>query len=519
MTKAGILIVEDENIIALDIKRSLLNLGYDVVGTAASGEDAIIKAEQSRPDLVLIDIMLKGEMDGIEAAEEMRMRFDIPLVFLTAYANDTVLERAKVIQPFGYILKPFRENELHTNIEIALYRHEMEKQLREREAEIWRASKLEAIGILAGGIAHDFNNILTVILGNISLAMMDNEASPMHERLIDAEKACLQAQTLARQLLTFARGGAPIKEIISLAKLVSEICSFASRGSNVKCEISFPDSLWGVSADPGLLGQVFQNIVINAIQAMPIGGIIEVRGENLVVEANSSLPLDPGKYVNISVQDYGIGIPAEYLARIFDPYFTTKQTGSGLGLATAYSIVQHHKGHIGVKSKLGAGSIFQVYLTAAEQKTSEPLAEERTVLKGQGKILVMDDEEMVRELLGNMLEQLGYKVIFAKHGFEALDLFSSEQDFGEGFDAVILDLTIPGGMGGKAAMEKLLKIDPQVKAIVSSGYSEDPIMAEFARYGFSGVIAKPYKVSQLSKLLHEIIGKGKKKISCMVENE
>jgi two-component system cell cycle sensor histidine kinase/response regulator CckA len=510
MTKAGILIVEDENIIALDIKRSLLNLGYNVVGTAASGEDAIIKAEQSHPDLVLMDIMLKGEIDGIEAAEQMRRRFDIPLVFLTAYASDTVLERAKIIQPFGYILKPFRENELHTNIEMALYRHEMEKQLREREAEIWRASKLEAIGILAGGIAHDFNNILTVILGNISLAMLDTEGTPAHERLIDAERACLHAQTLARQLLTFARGGAPIKELISLVKLVTETCSFASRGSNVRCETSFPDSLWAVNADPGLLGQVFQNLIINAIQAMPTGGIIEVRGEDLEVEAESSLPLDPGKYVKISVKDHGIGIPDEYLPRIFDPYFTTKQTGSGLGMATAYSIVKHHKGHIGVESRLGEGSVFQVYLPADEQEMIEPPIDERTLIAGRGKILVMDDEEMVRELLDNMLGHLGYKAIFARHGFEALDLFSKAQDSGEGFDAAILDLTIPGGMGGKAAMEKLLKIDPQVKVIASSGYSEDPIMAEFAKYGFSGVIAKPYKISELSKVLHEIIGKGNK---------
>jgi signal transduction histidine kinase len=510
MTKAGILIVEDENIIALDIKRSCLNLGYDVVGTAASGADALDKAEQSHPDLVLMDIMLKGEMDGIEAAELMQRRFDIPLIFLTAYANDTVLERAKIIQPCGYILKPFRENELHTNIEIALYRHEVEKQLRKREAEVWRASKLEAIGILAGGIAHDFNNILTVILGNISLAMLDTEGSPAHERLIQTERACLQAQTLSQQLLTFARGGAPIKELISVAKLVRETCSFASRGSNVKCEINFPDNPLTVNADPGLLGQVFQNLVINASQAMPSGGIIVVQGENLVVEAQNSLPLDSGKYVKISFQDCGVGIPEEYFARIFDPYFTTKQSGSGLGLATAYSIVKHHKGHIEVKSRLGEGSVFQVYLPAAEQEVIESPIDERTVIKGQGKILVMDDDEMVRDLLANMLDQLGYEVTLAQNGFEALDLFSSAREFGEGFDVLILDLTIPGGMGGITVMEKLLKTDPQVKAIASSGYSEHPIMAEFAVYGFSGVLAKPYKISQLSKVLHEIIVKGKR---------
>jgi CheY-like chemotaxis protein len=240
---------------------------------------------------------------------------------------------------------------------------------------------------------------------------------------------------------------------------------------------------------------------------MPTGGIIEVQGENLVLEAKSSLPLNAGKYVKISVQDHGIGIQEEYLTSIFDPYFTTKQMGSGLGMATAYSIVKHHKGHIGVESKFGKGSIFQVYLPAADQEVIEPTIDEGTVINGQGKILVMDDEAMVQELLDNMLGRLGYKVIFARNGLEALDLFSQAHESGGGFDAVILDLTIPGGMGGKAAMEKFLKIDPEVRAIVSSGYSEAPIMADYAKYGFKGVIAKPYKISQLSKVLHEIIGK------------
>jgi PAS domain S-box-containing protein len=376
------------------------------------------------------------------------------------------------------------------------------------EAKLVHALKMEAIGTLAGGIAHDFNNILSAIIGNISLALLDQDEGFSRERLTEAERACLRAQMLARQLLTFAKGGAPIKKLLSVEKLVTESVSFASSGSNVRCKFSFQDNLWAVEADPGQIGQVAQNLVINAIQAMPAGGTIEVRGENLVVEVHSNLPLDAGKYVKITMQDQGIGIPEEYLSKIFDPYFTTKQTGSGLGLATAYAIVKNHRGHIGVESRLGGGTIFQIYLPAAEQGIVESLKDDRKVIKGQGKILVMDDDAGVRDMLVIMLQNLGYEAHCTEDGEEAIKLYKEALDVHQPFAVVILDLTVPGGTGGKEAIKALLKIDPQVKAIVSSGYSEDPIMAEFSAYGFSGVITKPYGVSELSKLLNTLIGKG-----------
>ncbi len=377
---------------------------------------------------------------------------------------------------------------------------------KKNEIERLRLSKLESLATLAGGIAHDFNNILTAIMGNISLAIIDlRENEYIGSILNEAEKACIQAQTLARQLLTFAKGGAPIKELISLAKKVTETGFFASRGSNVKCEFVFPADLWGVEADPGQISQVFQNLIINAIQAMPAGGTIRVRGENLAVRPGSDLPLDPGNYVKASIHDQGIGIPADYLPRIFDPYFSTKQKGSGLGLATSYSIVQNHHGHIAVESQLGAGTTVHVYLPATAQSKIEPLPEKLKAVTGHGKILVMDDEEIVRQTLSKLLGYLGYEVMFARDGDEAIEQFIQAREGGQEFDAVILDLTVPGGMGGKAAIEKLLRIDPQVKAIVSSGYSDDPIMANFTEYGFSGVIAKPYRVVELSKVLHRVL--------------
>ena len=290
------------------------------------------------------------------------------------------------------------------------------------EVERQRFSKLEAIGTLAGGIAHDFNNILTAIIGNISLARLDLDLKGQaRERLAEAERACQQAQNLSRQLLTFSKGGAPIKKITSVKEIAIESATFACRGSRVNYQTSLPDDLWAVEADPGQISQVFHNLVINAIQAMPSGGIVRILGENLVVEAGNEWAIEAGRYVKISIQDEGIGISAGHLSKIFDPYFTTKQTGSGLGLATAYSIIKNHHGHISVESKIEKGTTFTVYLPASDQQVIQPPQEDRELLSGKGKILVMDDEAMVREVLGKMLRTMGFEVNLAETGLKPLN--------------------------------------------------------------------------------------------------
>ena len=381
-----------------------------------------------------------------------------------------------------------------------------ERKIFEEERLIF--SKMESLGVLAGGIAHDFNNILTVILGNINLAMLDLPVEyGGQEILTEAEKACFQAQNLARQLLTFAKGGAPIKELVAIEPLIRESVTFACRGSAVRGEFTLPDNLWALEVDPGQINQVFQNLIINAIQAMPGGGTIKIQAENLVLAAESDLPLSAGRYVKISLQDQGGGMPAGYLAKIFDPYFTTKQKGSGLGLATSYFIIKNHHGHIAVESKLGVGTTFTIYLPAVDRKISRPPEVKMKLFSGKGKILVMDDEDLVREVVGKMVVYLGYEANLARDGAEAISIFAEAQKSGQPFDAVILDLTVPGGMGGKEAMENLLKIDPKVKAIASSGYSDDPVMAEFHKYGFSAIIPKPYRVMEAGKILHDIIAK------------
>jgi PAS domain S-box-containing protein len=374
------------------------------------------------------------------------------------------------------------------------------------EEELLKARKLESLGVLAGGIAHDFNNLLTAILGNVSLAkMLVDPHERIAEFLTKAEAACQQATTLTQQLLTFAKGGAPVRQTASITDLITESADFALRGSSVRCVYSFADDLWPVEVDQGQVHQVLHNVLINANQAMPHGGIIRVRAENFSVGAGCPLPLRQGRYIKIAVSDQGCGIPAEHLPKIFDPYFTTKERGSGLGLAIAYAVVTKHEGYITGESEVGAGTTFSIYLPASHNVFSTRQDGEARPLGGQGKILVMDDESIVRELVSDMLTSLGYEVVAACDGTEALALYQSAKETGQPFTAVILDVTIPGGMGGKEAITALWAIDPQVKAIVSSGYSDDPMMADFKQYGFSGVVAKPYTVQGLSDILQRVM--------------
>jgi len=373
------------------------------------------------------------------------------------------------------------------------------------EEELLQAQKLESLGILAGGIAHDFNNILTAIIGNISLMKGSPSLDDIHQGFEEMEKACFRARDLTQQLLTFAKGGQPVKRTVSISELIRECTVFALRGADVQAEFLLPKDLWAVRVDEGQISQVINNLVINADQAMPAGGIVRISAENVELGATAALPLPGGRYIKLSIADEGGGISKEHLPKIFDPYFTTKRVGSGLGLTSAYSIIKKHDGLITVASELGAGTTFHIYLPASHRKPSRKSREALQVIPGEGRILVMDDEVAVRTVLEKMLANLGYEVDFASDGEEALEIFTRRRAAGEKFAALILDLTVPGGMGGKAVLESILKIDPGVKAIVSSGYFEDPIMAQYQEHGFSGVIAKPYKISQLSEILHKVI--------------
>jgi two-component system cell cycle sensor histidine kinase/response regulator CckA len=380
------------------------------------------------------------------------------------------------------------------------------------EEEQSRMQKLESVGILAGGIAHDFNNILTAILGNISLARM--EIPPGNEvgnALQEAEKASMRAKDLTQQLLTFARGGAPVRKLTSVEELIRETAAFTLRGSNVQCQFSLPAELWQVNIDTGQISQVISNLVINARQSMPMGGSIQIAAENITLtkeqSLGKSLPLEQGDYLRITVIDHGTGISSAHLDRIFDPYFTTKQTGSGLGLATSYSIVRNHGGYISVESKVDDGSKFYVYLPASREK-ARPVDSRKDAIEVsvKGKVLVMDDEQVVREVAGRMLQKIGFaQVEYAADGAEAIARYQAARDAGHGFALVVLDLTVPGGMGGREVMKRLTEIDPAVKAIVSSGYADESIIAEYAKYGFKGIVPKPYTLEQMREAVVKVL--------------
>jgi signal transduction histidine kinase/CheY-like chemotaxis protein len=387
------------------------------------------------------------------------------------------------------------------------------------QAELLRARQIESLGTLAGSIAHDFGNLLTAVLANVGLAQMrvrgsagtsDGEPGSEHpadEPLEAAEKAVLMARDLTQQLLTFAKGGAPVRRATSLGGLIQDSVSFALSGSNVKCEVELPDDLWAAEVDQNQIGQVMSNLIINADEAMPGGGTVVVRGENVMVGARDHGAVSEGEYVKISVQDAGRGIPREEIGRVFEPYFTSKERGSGLGLTTVHSIVSKHGGHVSLESELGAGTTVEFYLPASRQAVlSERDAGERPIA-GSGKVLVMDDEEVVREAAGRILEALGYEAHFARDGEEAIELYRAAREGGESFDAVIVDATVPGGMGGGEAIGKLLEADPGVRAIVSTGYSNDPLMTRFEEHGFKGAIPKPYGARELGEVLHVVLAR------------
>ncbi len=379
-------------------------------------------------------------------------------------------------------------------------------ELKELENTMIRAKNLESLGILAGGIAHDFNNYLTAILGNIEIAKMKcGGKTELCDLLSKVESATVDAKNLTMELLTFAKGDTNLKKITSIVDLIKETSHFILSGSNVMANLEVDDNLWNAVVDKGQIKNVISNLLINAEQAMPEGGIVSIVANNVILSGSEGIPLSPGKYIKIEIIDEGKGIPEEIIDNIFDPYFTTKKMGSGLGLATAHSIIKNHNGFISVKSEIDKGTKFTIYLPATEQIIKERKTVFNKKTDASAKILVMDDEEMIREVVGEMLKIIGYEADFAKDGEEAIAKYSNELNKGKGYDAVLLDLTIPGGMGGKEAVAKLLEIDPNAKCVIVSGYSTDVIINEYRKYGFKNVILKPFRMDELKSVLKEVL--------------
>ena len=376
------------------------------------------------------------------------------------------------------------------------------------ESELLQIEKLQSVGTLAGGIAHDFNNILMGLFGNISLCKDElPKDHPGYKPLEYAEKAMTRAVRLTKQLLTFAKGGDPIKENISLDAIVEEVARFELSGSNVLLVHQQASELWNAKADEGQIQQVISNLTINARQAMPHGGHLYITLENAEIQENAIPTLHQGKYIKVTVRDEGTGIDPACMHRIFEPYYSTKQTGNGLGLATTYSIISKHGGHIEVASEPGKGTTFTFYLPASESSSrpAMPSVAEPVILKPATKILILDDEEYIRMVTPHWLKRLGCLVETAADGQQAIEMYKQAMNSGAPFDVMILDLTIPGGIGGQEVLKEIQAIDPHAKAIVSSGYAEDTVMSNYVSWGFKGILAKPYSESQLGALVKQVV--------------
>jgi two-component system cell cycle sensor histidine kinase/response regulator CckA len=426
------------------------------------------------------------------------------------YHNIIFRDKNKLEKILDIVGAPIRDNR-NTPIGVVLAFQDVTER-NKLEREIQKIKNLESIGLLAGGIAHDFRNILTSATSRLSLARLQaSPDQPVYSYIIEAEKACERAKDITNQLLTFSRGGAPIKEISSVEEIIRDTVEFTLHGGKVSYEFDICPDHGFVEVDKGQISQVINNIVINAVQAMPQGGNIKIACENELIEDNddrlvSDLSLVPGQYIRISVRDSGPGIPETLLPKIFDPYFTSKKDGNGLGLTTSYSIIKKHGGTITVDSEPGVGTTFNIYLPA---KNSENPGVNKEVKKeirpGTGKILIMDDEPTVLESFEDMLMFLGYSYECTRDGKQALKIYREALEKGEKFDVVMLDLTVKGKMGGKETIIELQKVDPGVKAVVASGYSDDPIMSEYKEYGFRGCILKPFDIEELSRVIEKVI--------------
>jgi PAS domain S-box-containing protein len=504
------------------------SLGYDTEeGVGRNLRDFLSPAVVPLFDSYLQRLRAKGKDDG-----QMRLVAKDGSERIWLYRN-VLFEDESGARVLGHALditeRAATERELrHTRLELVRARDELAARVAERtrqleqtngllraemvrskhmQEDLIRTSKLESLALLAGGIAHDFNNFLTVVQGNVELAKTyTSPDEPISDLLDQTGKACERAAQLASQLLTFGKGGAPVRQVVRLDGLIRSAIEVALAGSGVRVEYDAEAGLWPAEVDPGQINQVLHNILLNARQAMPDGGVIEVRADNVVLSEAGSRG-DPVRCVQIYIQDTGVGIATENLPRIFDPYFTTKQTGTGLGLATAHSIVTRHRGQISVHSTPGKGTTFVIQLPASSYSEAVAAPPARQASAGHGSILVMDDDPSIRLLLTRTLIRAGYQVTAAADGREAIQLYKIALSQNQRFSLVLLDLTVPGGMGGQEASVELLLADPEVRMVVTSGYSDAPILANFRDHGFLAVLAKPWTAARILEVVSSVIGR------------
>jgi PAS domain S-box-containing protein len=480
-----------DGVVSIDTNGSILTINKNALELSGAFQGAVVGRHIDEV-MCFIDEKTKNKHKGIIGS------------MLTRYGYQRHERRATLLSKNGlellvdFSVAPITTDQGTTVGMVLVFRDVTEKQ--KLEADLFNARKLESLGVLAGGIAHDFNNILTGIITNLFMAKVKIKCDTDTFQLLDeAEKASFRASKLVKQLLTFSKGGAPFLETVPLKEIIEDAVGFCLSGSNVKYTIDIPPDLLPVEADKGQIDQVLNNLIINADQAMPNGGNIAVHAENVTVKLEDTQPgasftaLGPGNYVKVTVSDEGIGIPKENLEKIFDPYHTTKPHGNGLGLTTAYAIIKSHKGIITVNSQVGKGTVFSFFLPAAKPMQKVQLDKQSPAPDSRDiKVLVMDDDNAIRTVVSQLLKKSGYGVVCSPSGEDTLRTYEAALKTGKRFDVVVMDLTIPGGMGGRETIKKMIELDPTARVVVSSGYSNDPIMANFEDFGFCGAIAKPF---------------------------
>jgi signal transduction histidine kinase len=511
---AAILIVEDERIVALNLQGKLQKMGYRVPATAASGEDAIRLTEVHRPDLVLMDIHLEGAMDGVEAARILRDRFQTAVVYLTAYSNQEIVARAKVTEPFGYILKPFSERELEVVIEMALYRKQMEQRLEYLEEQFRQAKKLEAIGRLAGGIAHDFNNLLTIINGYTSIVQSSLSAHDRNcEMLAEVLKAGDRAAALTAQLLAYSRKQLLQPRIIDLNELLAGTEKMLRRiiGEDIDLHLAPAQGLHRVKVDPAQMEQVVMNLCVNSRDAMPRGGRLDIETGNLTLADPGRGELQPGAHVVLTVRDTGCGMDQDVLGHLFEPFFTTKEQGkgTGLGLAMVYGTVKQSGGQVEVESQPGRGTVFRILLPAVLPTPAEPTRPAFAGLpRGSETVLLVEDEEAVRKLTAHLLTQIGYTVLVAAGGEQALQIVANHRG---PLHLLMSDVVMPR-MSGRQVAEAVKVVHPAVKVLFQSGYTDDALLRHGIEASEQDLILKPFTLTDLARRVREVLDRAAAKL-------
>jgi len=508
----SIFLVEDEAIVALDLKNNLERLGYSVIGNVPSGEEALELLKSIRPDLIIMDIKLQGTLDGIDTAAILNKQYQIPFIILSAYSDEGIIERAKHVEPYGYIIKPFGSNNLRASIEMAMYRAQMKSEVEKLEMQLRQSEKMKAVGDLAGGIAHDFNNILTVILGYASL--IDEKLS--HNENIESDidgirHAALRANSLTKHLLAFSRKQVLNPEYVEINIIIENISRMVSRliPENIVFSIISDSESQVVFIDQAQIEQVILNLVLNAKDALPQGGTLVLKSKIVKLEKKifvTTGTVPKGVYVSISVKDNGTGISSDDINHIFDPFFTTKplHKGTGLGLASVYGIIEQSGGYIDVESVKGKGALFTIYLETSTEKVSvENNSDKETnnKLMGSEKILVVEDDSEIRKLIVKMLSTNGYNVFESSNPGEAI-LLSENKEIN--FDLLLTDLFMPL-MNGKQLSERLYSMGKHFKTLFISGYESGMVQNMGVDIISKQFLSKPFQLVDLLTIVRRTL--------------